>query len=521
MGNYATENNICKVENELAIWKRPDIERALLGAVILDEGGPLLARLRRELDPLDISTESFRAIYEAVCDLADRGESITPHWIEDALRQRGTHASASGNLPLLINGSVRMADPGREIQALKTARARLDTGRRLQGYAGKALSPDTDLADLAERVHADLSALVATHSGRPPIAKSWAEMAAIEYPTIEAIVHATPRGGLLMCAAMTNKGKSTFWRNASICLAAGRKYPPLVEKGPPRKVLYLDFEWPEAGVQREIKTMLDRLSTDERADVARNLHIVANDVEIDGQTINLSNLRHLRAVENQAHDIGADIIVVDTLTAGFDIGNENDNSEAAHVCKILRGLARRLKCVIVFLHHVGKTKSEEGQTSEAAHRARGGSAYAGFAHTIINILPERDIPGRVVIESAKCKGVPFERTAMTLDQAARWFDAAGAAPAPVDPYQNLLAKFNGAPLKRADIAEKTSLPKTTLSRLLDRATKSGDLVKTDHGAYQKPPNAQMPNPIGMDIWAFDDEAAQPLDSATDREDTEL
>jgi RecA-family ATPase len=95
-------------------------------------------------------------------------------------------------------------------------------------------------------------------------------------------------------------------------------------------------------------------------------------------------LRRNRRSRSSGKRSKADIIIVDTLTAAFEIENENDNAEGSRIMKKLTGLAQRLNCVVVFLHHIGKAKQEEGQTSQVVHSGRGGSSYSSFSHAISN-----------------------------------------------------------------------------------------------------------------------------------------
>lgn len=120
--------------------------------------------------------------------------------------------------------------------------------------------------------------------------------------------------------------------------------------------------------------MLGKLSQPERALVSDNLHVIA-DCRIDERPFTLSNPRRLEILEEEARRLSVDVMIVDTLTAAFEIENENDNAQGARVMKKLTGLAQRLDCVIVFLYHVGKARQEEGQTMHAVHRARGGCYY--------------------------------------------------------------------------------------------------------------------------------------------------
>lgn len=59
---------------------------------------------------------------------------------------------------------------------------------------------------------------------------------------------------------------------------------------------------------------------------------------------------------------------LDTVTSAFSIENENDNSEAAHVCKVLAWLGTSTGMAIVPLHHFGKS-ADQGLRGASAWRA--------------------------------------------------------------------------------------------------------------------------------------------------------
>ncbi|MEP7342542.1 MAG: AAA family ATPase [Acidobacteriota bacterium] len=115
----------------------------------------------------------------------------------------------------------------------------------------------------------------------------------------------------------------------------------------------------------------------------------------------LSHPRHLEILEAAARRCKADIIIVDTLTAAFEIENENDNAEGSRIMKKADRVGAWLNCVVVFLHHIGKTKQEDDQTSPAVHRGRGGSSNSGFSHVIFSLLTDPMIRERVTLECAK------------------------------------------------------------------------------------------------------------------------
>ena len=340
----------------------------------------------------------------------------------------------------------------------------------------------------------------APQSERSRISISWADLCQMQFPPRETLLHGIERGEVVMVAAITNRGKTTFVRNVSISLATGREYLPFVKAGPPRVVYYLDFETGLSRARADITNMLGRLPPSERALMADNFHLVA-DCRIDEMPLSLSNPDHLAFVEEDARRVGADVIIVDTVTVAFDFQDENNNAECTRVMKRLIRLARQLNAVVIFLHHIGKAKQEEGQTAHNVHRSRGGSALSGASTAIINLLPDPKADDVFTLECAKVKGEKFEDRLFKLNKATRWYEnadtgATGEA-APVPLYDQIINAFNGHALKRADvIARFPSLSKETVDKYLKRATTLGDLISGKEGkatTYRKPEKPNVRN----------------------------
>ena len=73
---------------------RPDAERSLLGAVLID--GALLSRVMEFLAPDDFAAEPHRVIYEAALALADRREGIDLVMVQSELEKTGRLERAGG-----------------------------------------------------------------------------------------------------------------------------------------------------------------------------------------------------------------------------------------------------------------------------------------------------------------------------------------------------------------------------------------------------------------------------------------
>jgi hypothetical protein len=318
---------------------------------------------------------------------------------------------------------------------------------------------------------------------------TWKAFNALSLKPGEEIVYGLERGELGMLAAVTNLGKSTLIRDVSISLAAGRPFSPLVKAGKPYKVLLLDFESRKIRLQRDIRKMLELLTAEERGLVGENLMIVCDEL-VGDETLSLTSPGHFDALVEQALQHSPDLVIVDTLAASADLKEENSNAEAARsFCKPLLRLGREADAAVLFAHHIGKAKNEEGKAPERAYRARGASAYAAFCSVVVNLeaTSNRDL---VVLSLAKVKGESFEDLQLRLNRETRWFETlaepenAGQV-SNYDELINLMA--DGSIRKRCEINEalQDRMSLATIRRGLARAVETHALCMPKRGAYQR------------------------------------
>jgi hypothetical protein len=86
-----------------------------------------------------------------------------------------------------------------------------------------------------------------------------------------------------------------------------------------------------------------------------------------------------------AFDVRLGLVIFDTLTAIFDVDDENDNAKAARCLRIMQRIERQLGTAILVVHHYGKT-AETG--------LRGASAWrAGFDNVLAVIGTRNELTG--------------------------------------------------------------------------------------------------------------------------------
>ena len=327
-----------------------------------------------------------------------------------------------------------------------------------------------------------------TKGNAPSLLMTWGQFASVERKRGEQIIHELERGEIGMLAAITNVGKSTLLRNLALALACGGEFAPLAKRGKPRRVLLLDFETRAAKLQADIATMLLGCTQAERDLVAENLALCC-DAMIEDEPLTLSNKRHLEYVQMNAAAFKADLVIVDTVAAAFEVHEENSNAEVtARILKPLVALAKGTDAALLYAHHIGKAKSEEGQSAEKAYRARGASSFAAFASIVLNLTQDASDPDRVTLGLAKVKGERFEDMNLKLDRNSRWFATAGAPMTLTrTSYQVVLDLIQArGEMRTHEIVAALSgeVSERTIKSCLSEGVRKGDLEMPKRGIYQ-------------------------------------
>jgi len=511
-----------------------DLERMVLGALLLSESPERILEVRASLAD-DAFMGTTREIYATLGAMAEHGGSINPVMLACRLTERGAKVDAATIASLTDDAPIRsdLTTEIRELRKLATLRAIM---RETHDLFMGAQSRDADADALARRFESAAADIKSKRDAKADashrIAVSWSEACLMEFPPQEYVLNGIVRGEVVNCSAITERGKSTLWRNITLSMACGRGFAPVVDAGKPRRILYLDFEtrWPR--LYPDITKMLGKFTQAERALISENFHVVA-DCRIDNWPLSLSLKPHWDILEAEVHRIRPDVVIIDTLSVAFNIENEQDNAEASRTMKKMAALAEKWGCVVVFLHHIGKIKQEEGGTAQAVYRSRGASAYSGCAHAIFNLLPDSASKERFTLECPKLKGEKWPNTVFDIDKESRWCISAGVQVKTPTPYEQVIAKFNGKPLRRADIIKLLPLiGKTTIDDCLKKGVETGDLFSPARGTYQKSPISGFPDPYkereiretpqtadgaedSLDFRDFDEEAAGNRDSAID------
>jgi putative DNA primase/helicase len=298
------------------------------------------------------------------------------------------------------------------------------------------------------------------------------------------------RGEIGLLSAVTNRGKSTLIRNALLSLACGKEFLPMVESGKPRKVLLLDFETSLERLQPDLRSMTRNFTSEEMRLVAENFFVMCEG-RINEDPISLSKYQHSLKVQQFARIKKIDLIVVDTLSAAFDLRNENDNAEVTRLAlKPLRNLAQNVGASLIAVHHIGKSRSEGANQTEGAYKGRGASAFGAYATAVFNLYADKSDTSLITLDCAKRKdgGENFSRL-FKLNLSLRWFQPVNSSQMQkiLTNEELILEVFHtlNRPLKRGEIVKELAgkVAQTAVDRWLKDATDKQILVKAQHGFY--------------------------------------
>ncbi|MCX7676216.1 MAG: helicase RepA family protein [Alteraurantiacibacter sp.] len=173
--------------------------------------------------------------------------------------------------------------------------------------------------------------------------------------------------GALVAPGATGK---SFWAlQAAMAVACNAPGGDLLGLAPKHtgQVMYFAGEDPKPVLVRRLHAMGRHLSEVAREAIAENLTIEP----ILGKRLNIMDEAQLAAIVDQCAN-NTRLIVLDTLSRIHTL-DENSNGDMARLVTTLEYLAAQTGAAVLFLHHVNKNSTREGQADQQ-QAARGASA---------------------------------------------------------------------------------------------------------------------------------------------------
>lgn len=196
------------------------------------------------------------------------------------------------------------------------------------------------------------------------------------------------RGGIGVCGAKPKVGKTTLLHQLALSVARGQKFLGRDTKAGP--VIYLALEEDRTAVIDRFRRLGAR-SDDP-------VHLLVGQAGPEG----LQRLR--QAIE----ELGAVLAIVDPIQRLMRLENINDYSEVSNATDPLIAIARKLGCVILFSHHLGKMDRDAGD------QVLGSTALFGSVDTAIAIRKDSD--GTRKLETVQRYGKSLEPVVLGHDE---------------------------------------------------------------------------------------------------------
>jgi hypothetical protein len=316
---------------------------------------------------------------------------------------------------------------------------------------------------------------------------TYGELIKLELPAREEIIFGLGRGEVGLFNAVNNAGKTTVLRNLMISLGIGKPFPPFGNFSLPKRVAFLDFEDTLSFLRRDLSVMLTNFSDLEKSRFNDNALLICEYADGQGEDLSLSKLGHLAVLTENLINFAPDLIIVDTISSGFQIRDENNNAEVRRfIMRPLKQLAKDVGAAVIATHHIGKPKAEEGQTKEASFRGRGASSFADMARLVLN-LEKDSVDQTVTLVCAKVKGAKFTDLKLKLNLESRWFESQGEC-REVTNYSLLIEMFaDGREYSTKDVVSEFDgvMSVRNTKSYLNKAVENKELKKVRHGIYQK------------------------------------
>ena len=331
-------------------------------------------------------------------------------------------------------------------------------------------------------------------SPSPSLGLLWGELKEQVFPPVERFLFGLSRGQVGMTIASTNVGKTTYALNVALSLATGLPFVPFIgAHAGGRRVMLIDGENTRHELQLDLNCMTRDWLAWDRNVLGQNLLVIC-DEEIDDEPLTLTNTHHFNAVLRRAEEFKPDLIIVDTLAALFDLGNENDNAEIKQrVMSPLKQLAKVSNSVVWLQHHIGK-QGEDALAAVNAYRGRGASNLGALSRVVVALTtPDKKERERVQLSVVKAKGYRLDDKVMRLDRESRWFTITDEKPpvvtSPLDDVVAYVTETGGA--KTAEIvgAFLGDHSRRTVEDALAKAEARGLLIKPRRGWYEPPQTA--------------------------------
>lgn len=352
-------------------------EQALLGSVLI--GGPsVLDTAREALSPEDFYRRGNRLIFEACCNLADRGQPTDIRMVFEELQRVGTSDEAGG-LPFLA-ACLEAVPAVSHAEGYASHIVEASLRRRMHGLlstvAGRAWRREGEVEELIAEIELAASSLRRIDTGglqhiRGTLAQVWEEIGrAAENPghllglpsgfeRLDEMTGGFQKSDLIIVAGRPSMGKTALALNCAMCAARSADHPIAVfslEMSARSLAYRLLAEHTEIDSARLRGGWLrsDSGSGDQWSAVLAAVGELSRvPVYLDATPgLPIAALRQRARRLQREH--GLSLVVVDYLQLLYGGKHESRYQEVSYIARTLKHLARELDCPVMALSQLSR-----------------------------------------------------------------------------------------------------------------------------------------------------------------------
>ena len=186
-----------------------------------------------------------------------------------------------------------------------------------------------------------------------------------------------PQVGICVVGGESDAGKSQFLRNLAICVATGREFLGFQFCGKYKSAIYAASEDDSTATAYLMKKH-NLLYKDNVEDWKSLLFIFETDNIIE-------------RLNERLEVSPADLIVIDSFADFFNGKDQNNSAQVRSFVKPFSDLARKHRCCIVFLHHIGKWQENNAPSKNALVGSQTLEAISRACFLFVKDKSEKDI----------------------------------------------------------------------------------------------------------------------------------
>lgn len=250
----------------------PDVERAVIGAVLLDERA--FRFVDRILEPDDFYNKSLGGVYAGIQKMAAAKQPIDVLTVGAALPGWGIRGLSAVDLHAMLSETPHTAGAASWAESVRAASVRRSVSDALVGAQAAIDSPEAEPGEVLARAIESLRQVQSGSVRDPLAAKTLAEILAMTDRYDWVIPGLLERKDRFILTGGEGAGKSTFVRQVAISAAAGL-HPFTGEHIKPVRVLIVDAENSEQQWRRSAERIVStvrRLGA--RVDPAESVRLV-------------------------------------------------------------------------------------------------------------------------------------------------------------------------------------------------------------------------------------------------------